>query len=41
MKQMKSLKNFLILFYKNINSLEESIKGSEFIFVSVDLSVIK
>ena len=33
---MKSLKNFLKLCYKDINKLEESMKGSEFIFDSID-----
>ena len=34
---MKLLKNFLNLFYKDIKKIEESIKGSKFIFDSIDI----
>ena len=37
MKQMKSLKNFLLSFTKIPKGLEESMKGSELVFHSVDL----
>ena len=37
MKQMKLMKNFLGLFYKIIKDLEESMRGSEFNFNSVDI----
>ena len=32
MKQMKSLNNFLILFFKDIRKIEESLRGSDFLF---------
>ena len=37
MKQMRSFKNFLNAFAKISKGLEKSMKGSEFIFDSVDL----
>ena len=38
MKQMKLLKNFLNLFFKNINEgSEEKLRGKEFVFDNVDL----
>ena len=41
MKQIKSLQNFLNLFYKKIKKgLEESMKGSEYVYYSVDHGII-
>ena len=42
MKQMKSLNNFLILFLQKYQEeSEESMKGSEFVFDSVDFLLYK
>ena len=42
MKQMKSFKNFLVLFYKSIKKdVEVSMKCSEFVFDGIDLLCYK